>query len=250
MKNGSECNPGGCHGLQSRCSDENWEVGSIPTRFRNNYMLMLVASFFLISFIFPQGMYVGKIDDPIYSFNIVFNSLNDTKPALNDPATLVDYNEKHYGLSLSYLFKGKNEFLLGYKENEDSKVINTSYSYYIKPDFYLNMFSGLSYEHIQKSSDFNEDKFSIRIGIYGNKKNETNANLGLQYFPFFIYEYVLHNIPSNSGISNQCRECYYDAITLGCSFLFNDIGFEPSYSWWDKDTSEFSLKIYLWEFGN
>ena len=64
MKNGSECNPGGCHGLQSRCSDENWEVGSIPTRFRNNHLLILVALFFTLSFIFPQGMYVEKIEKP------------------------------------------------------------------------------------------------------------------------------------------------------------------------------------------
>ena len=33
---GSECDPGGRHGLQSRCSGLNREVGSIPTRFRNN----------------------------------------------------------------------------------------------------------------------------------------------------------------------------------------------------------------------
>ena len=32
---GSECDPGGRHGLQSRCLGLNWEVGSIPTRFRH-----------------------------------------------------------------------------------------------------------------------------------------------------------------------------------------------------------------------
>ena len=69
MKNGSECNPGGCHGLQSRCSDENWEVGSIPTRFRNNYMLILGVLFFTLSFIFPQGMYIEKNEKPVYSLN-------------------------------------------------------------------------------------------------------------------------------------------------------------------------------------
>jgi len=247
MKNGSECNPGGCHGLQSRCSDENWEVGSIPTRFRNNYMLILVASFFTLSFISAQGMYIDKIDKPVYSLNITFDSFNDIKIVGNGDE--IDDNEKHYGLSLSSVFKGNNEISLGYKSNEDSKIINTSYLYYIKPDFYLNMFSGISYEYIQKSSDINENKYNVKLGIYGNKRNAKNVKLGLQYFPFFIYDYVLHEIPTNA-ILGECTECYYDIITLGCSFLFNDIGIESSYSWIDKNTNQLSLKIYLWEFGN
>ena len=127
---------------------------------------------------------------------------------------------------------------MGYKENEDSKIINTSYLHYIKPDFYLNMFSGISYEYIQKSSDINEYKYNARIGIYGNKKSGTTSNLNLKYFPFFIYDYFY--------VSGS----YYDAITFGCSFLFNDIGIEPTYTWIDNNTNEFSLKIYLWEFGN
>ena len=247
MKNGSECNPGGCHGLQSRCSDENWEVGSIPTRFRNNYMLILVALFFTLSFIFPQGMYINKIDRPVYSLNITFDSFNDIKIVGNGDE--IDDNQKYYGLSLSSVFKGNNEISLSYKSNEDSKIINTSYLYYIKPEFYLNMFSGVSYEYIQKSSDINENKYNVKLGIYGNKRNANNVKLGLQYFPFFIYDYVLHEIPTNA-IPGECTECYYDIITLGCSFLFNDIGIEPSYSWIDKNTNQLSLKIYLWEFGN
>ena len=95
MNNGSECSPGGCHGLQSRCSDENWEVGSIPTRFRNNYMLILVITFFLNSFIFPQGMYVDKVDNPIYSLNLLFSSLNSTLD-INSDGTLNDVVENYY----------------------------------------------------------------------------------------------------------------------------------------------------------
>jgi len=228
MKNGSECNPGGCHGLQSRCSDENWEVGSIPTRFRNNYMLILVVLFFTLSFIFPQGMYIEKNDKPVYSLNILYNSLNET-----NPDTEIEDVENYYGLSLSYIFKGNNEFSLSYKSSEDSKITSTSYLYYIKPDFYLNMFSGVSYEYVH-----NENKYSAKIGIYGNKKNGKNIKSGLQYFPFFIYDYFY--------VSGY----YYDAMTFGCSFLFNDIGIEPSYVWIDDNTSELSLKIYLWEFGN
>ena len=243
MKNGSECNPGGCHGLQSRCSDENWEVGSIPTRFRNNYLLILVALFFTLSFIFPQGMYIEKIEKPVYSLNITFNSLSTTKD------TGIENVENYYGLSLSSIFKGNNELSLGYRSSKDSEIISTSYLYYIKPEFYLNMFSGISYEYIQKSSDINENKYNLRLGIYGNKRNADNVKLGLQYFPFFIYDYVLHEIPTNA-IPGECTECYYDIITLGCSFLFNDIGIESSYSWIDKNTNQLSLKIYLWEFGN
>jgi len=116
------------------------------------------------------------------------------------------------------------------------------------------MFTGISYEDIRKSfdiSDTNENKYNARIGVYGNKRSiGKNVKSDLQYFPFFIYDYVLHNIPANSGTGNECKECYYDIITLGCSFLFNDIGIEPSYSWIDKNTNELSLKIYLWEFGN
>ena len=233
MNNGSECNPGGCHGLQSRCLDENWEVGSIPTRFRNNYMLILVVLFFTLSFIFPQGMYIEKINEPVYSLNILFSSLNST-----NSTTGVDDVENYYGLSLSSVFKGNNELSLGYKKSEDSKIISTSYLYYIKPDFYFNIFSGLSYEYIQKNSSINESKYSAKVGIYGKKKRGSTADLGLEYFPFFIYDYFYV-----SGYS-------YDAITFGCSFLFNDIGIEPSYSWIDNNTNEISLKIYLWEFGD
>ena len=152
--------------------------------------------------------------------------------------TGIENVENYYGLSLSSIFKGNNELSLGYKSSEDSKIISTSYLYYIKPDFYLNIFSGLSYEYVQKNSDINENKYSAKIGIYGNKKNGKNIKLGLQYFPFFIYDYFY--------VSGY----YYDAITFGCSFLFNDIGIEPSYVWIDNNTSELSLKIYLWEFGN
>ena len=196
-------------------------------------MLILVALFFTLSFIFPQGMYIEKNDKPVYSLNILYNSLNRTATA-----TEIEHVENYYGLSLSYIFKGNNEFSLGYKLNEDSKIISTSYLYYIKPDFYLNMFSGVSYEYVQKNSNINENKYSAKVGIYGNKQNSENVELGLQYFPFFIYDYFY--------VSGY----HYDAITFGCSFLFNDIGIEPSYIWIDNNTSELSLKIYLWEFGN
>ena len=232
MNNGSECSPGGCHGLQSRCSDENWEVGSIPTRFRNNYMLILVITFFLNSFIFPQGMYVDNPDTPIYSLNLLFSSLNST----NLDTGIKDV-ENYYGLSLSSVFKGKNELSLGYKENKNSKIINTSYLYYIKPDFYINMFAGISYNYRQETNG-NKNEYTARVGFYGNDKNKINTESSLKHFPFFIYEY------------SYVLEHYYDAVTFGYSLLFNDIGIEPSYRWIDNNHNEFSLKIYLWEFEN
>ena len=89
MKNGSECNPGGCHGLQSRCSDENWEVGSIPTRFRNNYMLILGVLFFTLSFIFPQGMYIDKNDKPVPSGLYIYKLKTKTNNTIIKTMTLL-----------------------------------------------------------------------------------------------------------------------------------------------------------------
>ena len=248
MRNGSECNPGGCHGLQSRCLDENWEVGSIPTRFRKNYIFFLILSFIFFSFIFSQGMYIEKNDNSVYSFNIIFDSFRESKDINNDG--IMDDNIKdYYGLSLSTVIKGNNEFSLGYKEGTNSKIFNTSYSYYIKPNLYFNFFVGPTYEYIKKDLNITENRYSVKLGIYGKKRNVSSNNTALQYFPFFIYDYVLHQISINENFG-QCAECYYDILTIGCSFLFNDIGIEPSYSWIDRNTNKFQLKVYLWEFGN
>ena len=241
MSNGSECNPGGYHGLQSRCPDVNWEVGSIPTRFRNNFIL-LVSIFF--SFIFSQGMYIDKIDDSIYSLNMsysIFEGFQD----INSDGLVNEFTYNNYGISLSTVLKGTHEISLNYSKGEDSKVIGTSYLYYIKPDFYFKIFSGLAYDYIQKQDDLIENKYKARIGTYIKPNNSS----GLQYFPFLIYDYILHDIPENYNIGS-CINCYYDIVTIGCSLLFNDLGIEPSYSWIDRNTSEFSLKIYLWEFSN
>ena len=42
----------------------------------------------------------------------------------------------------------------------------------------------------------------------------------------------------------------YDVWKLGLSILFNDIGIEPSFSYISKDITEFSIKLYLWEFNS
>ena len=241
MINGNECNPGGYHGLQSRCPDVNWEVGSIPTRFRNNYFFLVFVYF---SFLFSQGMYVDKIDESIYSLNMnysIFQGVHD----MNSNGVVDEYINNNYGISLSTVLNGIHEISLNYSKKEDSKVIGTSYLHYIKPDFYFNIFSGLSYDYIRKEGDLSENKYKIRLGTYTKPNNST----GLQYFPFFIYDYILHDIPENYNIGS-CTNCYYDVITIGLSLIFNDIGIEPSYSWIDSNTNEFSLKIYLWEFSN
>ena len=248
MNNGSECNPGGCHGLQSRCPDENWEVGSIPTRFRNNFMILMIILFLGSSFIFPQGMYLDKGDKSVYSINAilgVFNGSND----LDGDGVMNDYLDNKYGLSLSAIINVNNEFSLGYEKNEDSRSITASYLYYIRPQFYLNVLSGISYDYIRKSSDINENKYTFRIGFFGKQISRGKSTSPLKYFPFLIYNYILHEVPANVNLG-ECTSCYYDSITMGFSILFNDIGIEPSYSWIDRNTSELSLKIYLWEFGS
>ena len=241
MSNGNECNPGGYHGLQSRCPDVNWEVGSIPTRFRNNYIFFIFVFF---SFLFSQGMYVDKIDESIYSLNMNYNIFQGFED-INSNGVMDEYTDNNYGISLSTVLKGLHEISFNYSKEQDSKVLGTSYSYYIKPDFYFKMFSGLSYDYIQKKGNLIEHKYKARLGTYIRPNNST----GLQYFPFFIYDYILHDIPGNYNISS-CMNCYYDILTIGCSLLFNDIGIEPSYSWIDSNTKEVSLKIYLWEFSN
>ena len=248
MNNGSECNPGGCHGLQSRCPDESWEVGSIPTRFRNNFMIVILVLFLVSSFILPQGMYLNKGDKSVYSINVMlglFDGSNDP----NGDGLMNDYTDNKYGLSLSTIINANNELSLGYEKNEDSRSVTTSYLYYIRPQFYFKILSGISYEYIRKNSDINENKYTARIGFYGQQDNSRGSKQPLKYFPFFIYNYILHEVPANVNLG-ECTRCYYDSITIGFSILFNDIGIEPSYSWIDRNTSELSLKIYLWEFGS
>jgi len=245
MNNGSECNPGGCHGLQSRCPDESWEVGSIPTRFRNHFMLLILL--FISSFIFPQGMYLDNEDKSVYSINAMLGMFNGSHDP-NGDGVMNDYTDNKYGLSLSAIINANNELSLGYEKNEESKSITGSYIYYIRPQFYFKILSGISYEHIQKTNS-NENKYIAKIGFYGKKNDNRKSQQPLKYFPFFIYNYILHEVPANVSLE-ECTRCYYDSITIGFSILFNDIGIEPSYSWIDKNTSELSLKVYLWEFGS
>ena len=243
MINGNECIPGGYHGLQSRCPDESWEVGSIPTRFRKNkyFLKFILINFFLISFSFGQGMYVEKISEPIYSLNLSYGTFNES--SLNQFNS--DSSSEFYGVSLSTVLGGVNQISIDYEKYEKSKFLGANYLYYYKPSFQFNFFTGFGFNYISKQLSSNEKKYNLSLGIFRKSLNKT----GLNYYPFLKYDYILHNIPSNENI-NSCLNCFYDEISFGISIQFNDIGVEPSFTWIDENTKRYKLKIFLWEKSN
>ena len=87
------------------------------------FKILLFIVFF--SFSFTQGVFVNSNTKPVYSLNILYNSIsNDTSE-----------NNNYYGLGISNLLNGNNEFSLMYKKKSNAKSIETSYMFYIKPQF-------------------------------------------------------------------------------------------------------------------
>ena len=171
MINGNECIPGGYHGLQSRCPDESWEVGSIPTRFRKNkyFLKFILINFFLISFSFGQGMYVEKISEPIYSLNLSYGTFNES--SLNQFNS--DSSSEFYGVSLSTVLGGINQISIDYEKYEKSKFLGANYLYYYKPSFQFNFFTGFGFNYISKQLSSNEKKYNLSLGIFKKSLNKT-----------------------------------------------------------------------------
>ena len=187
-----------------------------------------------ISAIFSQGMYIDSEElRTVYSLNSQLSSLDDHET-----------KDQYYMIGLSSLLKSKNQYEINFYKHENSKNIEAAYTYYIKPNFYLNMNLGLSYSYTfenESSTDNIKDQYRTKFSIYGNSKASRNKS-SLKYYPIYTYEYVYR-------YNNQELE-KFDMHKVGISILFNDVGIEPTYSLISKDVNEVSIKIYLWEFGD
>ncbi len=177
-------------------------------------------------------MYIDSNDlRTVYSLNFHYSSLSE-----------YEEKQKHYKIGLSSLLKSKNQFEINYYKFDYFKQLETAYSYFIKPKFYLNLNMGFSYRYtFSNEQPFNnlEDEYKTKFSIYGNGKKNKNS---LKFYPIYSYEYIFRN-------KNNVLE-KFDMHTFGISILFNDIGIEPTYSFISKDVHEISLRIYLWEFRN
>ena len=178
-------------------------------------------------------MYIDVEDSRnIYSLNTELSSFVEILDNGNELET------QYYSLGLSSILKGKNQYEINFYKYEKSEFLEVGYTYYIKPEFYLNMNFGFSYKYaIENDDDARNEEYLSKFSIYGNKKNSQKES-PLKYFPFFTYEYIYINNLYN-----------YDIYKIGVSVLFNDIGIEPSYSFISKGVNKITLKIYLWEFG-
>ena len=178
-------------------------------------------------------MFVDSKDSrSIYSLNSEFSSVVEVLDDGNE------VEETYYSLGLSSVLKSKNQYEVNFYKHQDSKFLEAGYTYYIKPEFYLNMNFGISYKYaFENDNNSRNEQYLSKLSIYGNNKNSSNKK-SLKYFPFFTYEYIYKNNAYN-----------YDIYKIGLSVLFNDIGIEPSYSFISKGVNKITLKIYLWEFG-
>jgi len=142
----------------------------------------------------------------------------------------------YWGIGLSSVIKGKNEYSVHYQKKEKSESIETLYNYYIKPDFYLKIKYGFSSKFIKNYDNTpNINEYGTRLSIYGSNKKNTND---LKFYPILSYEYFTTDDET------------YDVVKFGLSILFNDIGIEPSFSYISKDITNFSVNLYLWEFSS
>jgi len=178
------------------------------------------------SSIISQGMYINKEAITVYSLNLDMLSVDDDQ---------LGSGNEYWGIGLSSVIKGKNEYSIHYQKKDKYESIETLYNYYIKPDFYLKMRYGISSKFMKNyNNGSNTTEYGTRLSFYGDSKNK-NDN-ALKFYPIFSYEYFLLEDDS------------YDVFKLGLSILFNDIGIEPSLSYISKDRTDFSIKLYLWEF--
>ena len=141
------------------------------------------------------------------------------------------------------MLKSKNQYEFNFYKFDYSKSIETAYTFFIKPEFYLNLNFGIAYRYtFENENDDNaiKNEYGTKFTIYGrSKKKNTNS---LKFYPIYTYEYIYSN--RNEGLLK------FDIHTVGFSILFNDIGIEPSYSFISKDVNEISIKLYLWEFNS
>ena len=121
-----------------------------------------------------------------------------------------------------------------YKKKSNAKSIETSYLFYIKPQFYINMNFGFGYEYFKYNSGIATNIYNLKVGVYGRGSKDTNKTI--KFHPLFNYEYYI----------DENYDTEYDIVKAGMILVFNDIGIEPSYSWIDKNNHEFSLKINEW----
>ena len=69
-----------------------------------------------------QGMYIDKGAITVYSLNLDIHSIN------ND---YLDTKNDYWGIGLSSVLKGKNEYNINYQKTDNSESIETLYNYYI-----------------------------------------------------------------------------------------------------------------------
>ena len=172
-------------------------------------------------------MYVDKGDITVYSLNLDMHSMrNDNLNIEND----------YWGIGLSSVIRGKNEYGIHYQKKDKSESIEMLYNYYIKPSFYLKMRYGMSSKYIKNYDNSpNVNEYSTRLSVYGSSEKNKNA---LRFYPILTYEYL---------VSEDSTD---DIFKFGISILFNDIGIEPSFSYISKDIINFSINLYLWEFSS
>ena len=195
-------------------------------------MIKILLITIFISKALCQGIYIDSEDlRTVYSLNYEYSSLSEYKDKKN-----------FHKLGLSSLLKSKNQYEFNLYKFDYSKSIETAYTYFIKPEFYLNLNFGIYYrytfENESSSNDEINDEYGTKFSVYGSSKKE-NTN-SLKFYPIYTYEYIYRN-------RNEILE-KFDIHTVGFSILFNDIGIEPSYSFISKDVNEISIKLYLWEF--
>ena len=181
------------------------------------------------SCLISQGMYVNKESITVYSLNVDLHSMRNDN---------LDTPNNYWGIGLSSVIIGINEYSIHYQKKENSESIETLYNYYIKPDFYLKMRYGISSRFIKNYDNTpNMTEYSTRLSLYGNNSSKKDGNT-LNFYPILSYQYFVSENDT------------YDVLKFGLSILFNDIGIEPSYSYISKDVGGFSLKLHLWEFNS
>jgi len=191
-------------------------------------MFKILLFVMFCSSVFTQGIFVNSNTKPVYSLNILYNSISNESSE----------NNNYYGLGISNLLNGNNEFSLMYKKKSNAKSIETSYLFYIKPQFYINMNFGFGYEYFKYNSGIATNIYNLKVGVYGRGSKDTNKTI--KFHPLFNYEYYI----------DENYDTEYDIFKAGMILVFNDIGIETTYSWISRDVNEISLKLYLWEFRN
>ena len=107
-------------------------------------------------------MYIDSEESKnMYSLNIGVNEFNDK---------INESNTKSYSFGFSTMMKARNEVSVDYIKEKTSKLLKTSYLYYIKPKFYLNFNIGFSntfnYEEKENKNQIFSDRFFVLIKTF------------------------------------------------------------------------------------